>query len=494
MGDSLDRFFEVSPDLLCIADFDGRFRRVNPTMASVLGYSVEDLLQIDYMTLPHPDDMPTITALLEEIGSQPNVSRMEIRIRRADGQYLWMDWHAWADIPGGLIYGVGRDVTASRSIHEQLQQSQRMDAIGQLAGGIAHDFNNVLQSIMANASLILMESEKGSSTRTHAQEVLDATTRAARLTSQLLTFARRQPTKKVPVSLNAIASGVMQMLERLIPASIEIDLIEGHQLALVSADPAQLEQIFMNLCVNARDAMPDGGRLTIETENVLVNGNYREVHPWAKPGRYVLLSVSDTGRGMDDETRGRIFEPFFTTKAEDGTGLGLSTVYGIVQQHDGFVHVYTEPGKGTSFKVYLPATERKASEVGSKVEEAVRGGTETILVAEDDELVRNIVHKILTRFGYDVVLAEDGAEALQLFRERSVDLVLLDVVMPRLNGPAAEKAMREIDPKARVLLTSGYADPRVLEGEKLDMSRLIRKPFEPDELLRRIRIALEEDR
>ncbi len=489
---TLDRFFELSPDMLCMADFNGQLVRVNPRMAQVLGYGADDLLALNYLDLPHPNDMPAFQQLLADIEVSSSVGRIEVRLRRADGNYLWTEWHAWADREASLIYAMGRDITSSRALEQQLQQSRRMDAIGQLAGGIAHDFNNLLQSIMANASFILMDEPENSPSRSHAQEILDAAERGALLTSQLLTFARRQPVRVRPVSLNDIARGLMTMLNRLIPENVEVDLIEGHALALVSADPGQLEQVMVNLCVNARDAMPEGGRLTIETENVLINGNYRELHPWAKPGRYVLLSVTDTGTGMSEEVRGRVFEPFFSMKkGGKGTGLGLSTVYGIVQQNGGFVHVYSEPGKGTTFKIYLPATERKADEIGTKVEGAVVGGDETILVAEDDDLVRSIVHRMLTRYGYRVILTENGAEAVRVFRERDdIDLVLLDVVMPKMSGPAAARAIASVDPNARVLLMSGYADPRSLDGEQIDPARLVPKPFEPDDLLRRIRATL----
>ncbi len=491
---SLDRFFDLSPDLLCVADFEGRLLRVNPALATELGFGVEELESGSYFDVPHPDDRPALQQVLDDLATRTSVTQVELRLRRADGQFLWTEWHAWADREASQIYAIGRNVTASRALEQQLQQARRMDAIGQLAGGIAHDFNNLLQSILANASFILTDVDIDGPSREHAQEILDAAERGAALTSQLLTFARRQPTQMRPVSLNEIASRLMTMLRRLIREDIEIDLIEGHALALVSADPGQLEQVIVNLCVNARDAMPQGGRLTIETENVLINGNYRELHPWAKPGRYVLLTVTDTGIGMNEEVRGRVFEPFFSTKtAPEGTGLGLSTVYGIVQQHGGFVHVYSEPGKGTTFKIYLPATERQAGEVGTKLESAVVGGDETILVAEDDDLVRSIVRRMLVRYGYRVLLARDGAEAVRIFGERDdIDLVLLDVVMPRMTGPAAERAIRALDPSARILLTSGYADPRSLDGEEVDGSRLIRKPFEPDELLRRIRAALDE--
>ena len=255
------------------------------------------------------------------------------------------------------------------------------------------------------------------------------------------------------------------MLRRLLPENISIDLIPGHNLAAVSADPTQLEQVIVNLCVNARDAMERGGQLTLETENILINARYCETHPWAKPGRYVLLSVTDTGVGMTAEVRERAFEPFFTTKgAHRGTGLGLSTVYGIVQQHGGMVHVYSELGEGTTFKVYLPADSRLATDVGDKIESLPPRGRETILLAEDEERVRRVLVQILERAGYRTIAAADGVEAIRLLREQPepVHLVLLDVVMPGLGGPETWEQMRGLRSGLRVLFTSGYADDRYL--------------------------------
>jgi two-component system cell cycle sensor histidine kinase/response regulator CckA len=280
----------------------------------------------------------------------------------------------------------------------------------------------------------------------------------------------------------------------LLPENIAIDLIPGHNLAAVSADATQLEQVIVNLCVNARDAMENGGRLTIETENILINGRYCETHPWAKPGRYVLLTVSDTGLGMTAEVRERAFEPFFTTKgAHQGTGLGLATVYGIVQQHGGMIQVYSELGEGTTFKLFLPADVRLATDVGDKIEAMPPRGQETILLAEDEERVRRVVVQILERAGYRTLLAVDGLDAIRLLREgkEPVHLALLDVVMPGLGGPETWEQLKSLRRGLRVLFTSGYADDRYLSRLPPD-AEVVGKPFRAEELLTRIRKKLDE--
>jgi CheY-like chemotaxis protein len=322
---------------------------------------------------------------------------------------------------------------------------------------------------------------------------MGAAQRAADLTKQLLAFSRRQHLRPVPVDLNELTRGLMKMLRRLLPENIILDWIPGHNLASVNADPTQLEQVIVNLCLNARDAMARGGQLTMETENVLINGRYCESHPWAKPGRYVLLSVTDTGVGMTAEVQERAFEPFFTTKAEHhGTGLGLSTVYGIVEQHDGMVHVYSEPGVGTTFKVYLPADSRLAADVGDKIEAPPPRGQETILLAEDEERVRRALVQILERAGYRAIATSNGLEAVQTLRdiEEPVHLALLDVVMPEMGGPESWEHLQTLRQDLRVMFTTGYADERYLELLPPDAD-VIEKPFLTEELLTRIRKKLD---
>ena len=351
-----DRFFSLSLDMLVVVSPNGHFRRLNPAFSETLRYELAELTASHFIEFVHPDDRPRTLEAFEGILRGTPVTDFENRYRRKDGEYRVFSWRATVDPVIGDVYAVARDITDQRAMEAQLRHAQKMEAIGQLAGGIAHDFNNLLQAILANAELAMDSAPLAADVADCLGEIDAAGRRAADLTTQLLAFSRRQPLRPVPTDLSQLVQGLMKMLRRLLPESILVDLIPGHNLASVNADPSQLEQVIVNLCVNARDAMEQGGQLTIETENVLVNGRYREAHPWAKPGRYVLLSVTDTGVGMTPELRERIFEPFFTTKAAHrGTGLGLSTVYGIVQQHDGMIQVYSEPGIGTTFKIYLPA-------------------------------------------------------------------------------------------------------------------------------------------
>lgn len=291
--------------------------------------------------------------------------------------------------------------------------------------------------------------------------------------------------------LNQTTQRFLAMIRRVIGEHVEVDFIPGHQLGNVRADQGQLEQVLLNLCVNARDAMPGGGKLTLALENVSINGNYCEVHPWARAGQYVLLRVSDTGCGMDQTTLGRIFDPFFTTKAiGKGTGLGLAMVYGIVQQHEGFVHVYSEPGRGSTFKIYLPVSERRAEEVGPQLAPANQGpGGGTLLLVEDDAAVRDLAHKVLRQAGYRVFLAENGLEAVQRFEEHAdqIQLVIMDVVMPKMGGPEASVRMSALRPDIPVIFCSGYSADSLEPGFSVRAdAELIQKPYDPAVLLERI--------
>jgi PAS domain S-box-containing protein len=489
-----DRFFSLSLDMLVVAGPGGHFKRVNPAFGETLGYEVSELIATPFVDLVHPDDRArTIEAFAGVLGGRP-VTDFENRYRRKDGEYRVFSWRATVDPVTGDVYAVARDITDHRATEAQFRHAQKLEAIGQLAGGVAHDFNNILLAILGNVELARKGIPPSSEAAEHLGEIEGAGRRAVDLTKQLLAFSRRQPLRPIPLDLNNLIRGLMKMLRRLLPESIVVDLVTGHNLSSVSADPTQLEQVIVNLCVNARDAMERGGRLTIRTENVLLDGGYCESHPLAKPGRYVLLSVTDSGVGMSAEVRERIFEPFFTTKSvQQGTGLGLSTVYGIIQQHNGMINVYSEPGRGTTFKIYLPSDLRLATEVGDKLVTTPSRGHETILLAEDEERVRKVVARILERAGYRTILAENGIEAIRILRERNerVDLVLLDVVMPELDGPATWMCMQGLREGLRVLFTSGYADDRCITNLPPD-AEVIGKPFQTEELLSRIRRKLDE--
>ncbi|HPG69988.1 MAG TPA: PAS domain S-box protein [Candidatus Hydrogenedentes bacterium] len=380
-------------------------------------------------------------------------------------------------------------------LEDQLRQAQKMESVGQLAGGVAHDFNNILQAVLTRVSFLLDGMPAHDERYEDLIGIQQGAERAATLVRQLLAFGRKQVLDMRETDLNELVGDFMIMLRRAIPESIEIDFISGHGLGLVRVDPLQIKQVLMNLCLNARDVMPDGGTITIETQNVLINGEYCRTHQWAKPGRYVLLTTSDTGCGMDEKTRQRVFDPFFTTKGVGkGMGLGLATVYGVVAQHKGMVQVYSEIGKGTLFKIYLPLVERRAAEVEKTVDARPRGGAETILLAEDDEMVRDLGVRVLARAGYRVLVAKDGEEAIELFSRQGgdVDLALLDVVMPRKGGRHVHDYIRSVRPGTRVLFSSGYSENAIHTRFVLDEGMtLIQKPYEPAALLRAVRAALD---
>ena len=382
-----------------------------------------------------------------------------------------------------------------KTMERRLFGAQKMEAIGQLAGGIAHDFNNLLMAIHGAVERLQDRVREDGDTAHDLRLVKETADRAATMTRRLLAFARRQVIEPTPLDLNQVVERLLPTLRRMIPEHIVLDLIPASNLGMVMADATQMEQILINLCVNARDAMPEGGTITLETENVVVNGEFIATHPWAKEGRYVLLSVTDTGTGMDPVTCRRAFEPFFTTKEVDkGTGMGLATVYGIVKQHDGMVHLYSEVGKGTTVKIYLPLSTRRAAEVGTKIEAPVRGGKETILVVEDDPAVRDVMHGLLTDLGYEVQAAEDGRDALALLHscDGQFDLVISDIMMPRMGGQELFAEARAVWPGIRFLFTTGYSENVVHEEFiKKEGISFLTKPFGRDTLARRIRQILE---
>jgi len=378
-------------------------------------------------------------------------------------------------------------------MQHQLLQSQKMEAIGQLAGGVAHDFNNMLQVIMGHAQMIADTSQDPDAVES-VSEILEGARRASELTRQLLLFSRRQVMSLQTLDFNDLVENMLKMIRRLIGEHIRFEWLPGAGVGSVRADAGMMEQVLMNLCVNARDAMPQGGVLAIETMNVVIDSDYCATHAWARPGRFVLLSVTDTGEGMSREVLDRVFEPFFTTKEEGrGTGIGLATVYGIVKQHDGMICVYSEEGKGSLFKVYLPMTEQKAEKVGSRLEGAVVGGTETILLAEDDDLVRELARTILEKAGYTVLQAVDGQEAVSVFQSNpSVDLLILDVIMPGLGGHDALDRIREIRPDVPALFSSGYSENAIHTNFVLHQGlALVQKPYSSEVLLRAVRKALD---
>ena len=381
---------------------------------------------------------------------------------------------------------------ARAELERRLAQRHRLESLGLLAGGVAHDFNNLLLVIRMSAE-VLGAGPLSEEQRADLQLIKDSELSASKLTQTLLTLGRKQPLSIQSLNINEVVIAFNQLLARLLPASIEIDFIAGESLPKLRLDPGQLEQVLMNLALNSRDAMPNGGRLVIETEQVVINGDYRRAHPWAKQGRYVLLTVSDTGSGMPPELVDRIFEPFFTTKkAGEGTGLGLAVAWGIIHQHGGMIHCYSEVGLGTTFKVYLPAAERDASRVGNKVLGPVPRGVERILLADDQPHVRFVVKRALESAGYQVTAVSDGTAAVQAARQQEFDLHFLDAVMPGLSGREACEQIRQHRPKARFLFASGYGGEALPAAFLEDLGiRMIPKPLDPNTLLRAVREVLD---
>ncbi len=512
LRESEERFNQIaeqSREIIWELDATGLFTYVSRMSEHLLGYRPEELVgKVRFFELYPEEGREEHLSKLRAIAREKAPFHDIVSPTRAkDGHIVWISSSGMPvlDECGQLLgyRGSDADITARRWAEEererlegQLRQAQKMEAVGQLAGGIAHDFNNLLQVILGHLDLLQGELDAGDATAAHLDEVRVAAERAAELVQQLLAFSRRQVIQPVNLDLNDLVRGVLKMIRRVIGEHIELYFIPGERLGTVCVDRVRIEQVLMNLCVNARDAMPEGGTLTIETENVLVGEDYCREHPWATMGRYALMSVTDTGHGMDESTRAQIFEPFFTTKeVGQGTGLGLATVYGIVKQHSGLIHVYSEPGLGSTFKIYIPLVERLAEAVGSKTEGRAVGGTETILVAEDEEMVRGLVVQMLRRAGYTVLTACDGEEALRVFEEHAgmISLALLDVMMPKIGGREVMARIQERNPRVRILFSSGYSENAVHTNFVVKEGlNLISKPYRRQELLRTVRKVLDE--
>jgi signal transduction histidine kinase/CheY-like chemotaxis protein len=422
----------------------------------------------------------------------------QARYRHKDGTYRIFDGTLsnLLDVPGveGIVVNL-RDVTEHASLEEELRQAQKMESVGQLAGGVAHDFNNLLTVITGRIDFLLDAENLDAEQQTDLAEVKKAAGRASELTRQLLAFSRKQLLQPRVLDLNRTLDDVEPMLRRLIGEDIRIEIEHGRDLGSVTADPGQLHQILMNLALNARDAMPSGGVITFRTSNEVVNGGGSSAAQ-VRPGEYVMLEVSDTGLGMDRATQARIFEPFFTTKGQGkGTGLGLSTVYGIVKQSGGGISVTSIPLAGTDFRVYFPRTDGYALAQAAEQEEASPvAGTETILLVEDDTSVRNLVERVLMSRGYEVLAAEDGAEALRVALDANggLDLVLTDIVMPEMSGRELVEALQADRPSLRVLYMSGYTDDEIVRRGLHDPSMaFIQKPFTAENLAMQVRKVLD---
>lgn len=490
------QLFFNSPLPMWVFDLQSlQFLEVNDATLRLYGFSREEFLRMEATQLRPKEDIDLFLAGVRGPNYKPQM-HLHRRHLTKDGRVLQMELETqsieFAGKSAELVIGV--DVTERKRLEEQLRQSQKMEAVGTLAGGVAHDFNNLLTVITGYAQLAMARGDDRTSLTRDLQQIEEAGRRAATLTRQLLAFTRQQILQPTTISLNSVVSGMQTMLLRLIGEHIVVNSQLSTELWLTKADRGQLEQVILNLAVNARDAMPKGGTLTFHTRNLTLDSLERGL----RPGRYVVLTVGDTGMGMDEPTKAHIFEPFFTTKEPGrGTGLGLSTVYGIVQQSGGVIEVDSQPGEGSQFTLYLPAAEVKAAAAAAGDDSGkyrAAGGTETVLIVEDDESLRGLTVRILREAGYMVLAAGGAAEAKRVCREHvgAIDLLLSDVVMPVMPGPELAAALLGMRPRMRVMFVSGYTDNAVLHEQVLRQDvPFLQKPFRPSTLLAKVRETLD---
>jgi PAS domain S-box-containing protein len=487
-------------------DMDRRLVFANLAVEKLTGYSIAGLQGSDYINLVHPDDKPRVLACWDSLFEGANCQGMEFRLVSKKGDVKWVS-ATWGTVLNEAdrqigVQGCVHDITkrklaeeALRESQERYLQAQKLESIGRLAGGVAHDFNNLLTVINGYSDLAFQKLGEGEPLRLEIDQIRKAGARAADLTQQLLAFSRKQVIQPRPLDLNKVVAESEKMLRRLLGEDIELKTCLSPSLGQVMADSGQIHQILMNLVVNARDAMPDGGELILETSNLEIDSSYIQEHPEATPGMFVLLAVTDSGMGMDEETSKHIFEPFFTTKGPSrGSGLGLATVYGIVKQSQGWIALSTRPGKGTAFEIYLPRiTAELATDSDTEEDRANLEGSETVLVVEDQDEVRELATKVLKDYGYRVLEAADGAKALALVQVYPglIDLLLTDVVLPGMNGRELAECLRELLPAVKVLYTSGYSQNLIAHrGVLYHDVAYIAKPYTPDGLATKVREVL----
>jgi len=498
----LRRTVEQSTDLVMITDRSGVLEYVNPAFEALTGYTRDEVTGQTLGILKSKQQSGELYEEMWDTVLSGRVFHGIVRNRTKNGEtfILQKSITPLRNTEGEITHFIstGRDITDQRRLESELQRAQRMDAIGRLAGGVAHDFNNLLMVISAYAELTLGQLAADHPLRRNVGEIITASRRAADLTRQLLAFGRKQMQALQLLDLNSVIGELSHMLPRLIGEDIHFMFLPGENLGQVKADPGQIEQVLMNLAANARDAMPQGGRLTIETANVHLDDTYIQRHSIVSPGDYVLLTAADSGLGIPAEHLAHIFEPFYTTKEEGkGTGLGLATVYGIVKQSQGFVWVYSEPGMGSIFRIYLPraeATSIKTNPTTAKQDSP--HGCETLLLAEDENAVRHSTGEFLTRCGYTVLEAENGEEALRVSRDYGdpIHMMISDVVMPKMSGPVLAEHISAERPHIKVLFVSGYAEDTVLRHGKIDVSaHFLQKPFCLSVLARKVRETLDTD-
>jgi PAS domain S-box-containing protein len=504
----LGALVQHSSDIITILGRNRNVLYMSPCVERIFGFQVNELVGTQLRDYLHPEDRQRVLDGVAEISKEPGKTcSVELRSRHRDGHWIHLEAVLTNLFHEPSVSGIvinSRNITerkkaedALRDSEEKLRQAQKMEAVGQLAGGVAHDFNNLLAVIIGYSELIPRQLPAEGNERALQQigEIRKAGERAKSLTSQLLAFSRKQVMQPKVLDLNAVVNDMDKMMRRLIGEHIDVRTVLVGGLGRVKADPGQVEQVLLNLAVNARDAMPNGGSITIETANVELDASYAKTHRLTNSGRHVMIAVSDTGCGMSTELQSRIFEPFFTTKEKDkGTGLGLSTVYGIIQQSGGNVWVYSEPGHGTTFKIYLPRVDEVAPAVESAADISdTLTGTETVLLVEDDKAVRHMAQEILQLNGYKVLDASNGKEAIRVTEEYSgdIDLMISDVVMPQIGGRELAETLSLTRPRMRVLYMSGYTDDAIVHHGVLDgLAAFLEKPFTPDALALKVREVL----
>ncbi len=488
---------ENSSDALLLLDAEGRVTYLTPSSERHLGWKPAQMIGRSIFDFLHPDDRELVgVRMAETLGSPGKPIVEEVRFHHADGTWRIMEGVGVNRLADPAVAGIvvnTRDITERRRLEEQLRQAQKMEAVGQLAGGVAHDFNNLLTAILGYCHLMLDDIPEGDPLRADLLEIQSAGDRAASLTRQLLAFSRREMLQPEVVDINALVTQLEKLLPRLISEDVDLVTALAPDLKPVTVDPASVEQILLNLAVNARDAMPRGGRLTIETANVELDDTYAVTHVAMKPGPYVMLAVGDTGEGMDAATRARVFEPFFTTKEQGkGSGLGLATVYGMVKQSGGYIWVYSEPGHGSVFKVYLPPTRLSSAQPVAHDGDAAHG-YETVLLVEDEDAVRALAREVLRRHGYVVLEARHGVDAVRAAERHpdEIHLMVSDVVMPHMSGRELAERLSTVRPKMKMLFMSGYTDHEMAHRDLAPGAAFLQKPFTPDVFVRKVRTVLD---
>ncbi len=500
--DTAQKYLDIAGVLFVVLDVAQRVTLINRKGCEILGLTEPQILQKNWFDNFVPEKSRESARefyLRLRKGAVGQDAFFESPVVTLDGAERMIAWHlivlTGADGAFAGVLSSGVDITERRHLEAQLLQSQKMEAVGVLAGGVAHDFNNILAAIIGYASLLQMKINKDEPLRHPVDQIINSANRAAQLTKSLLTYSRKQIIDPKPLKINDLLREVEKLLPRLVREDIEIHIVPSDDQMTVYADAGSIEQVLMNLATNARDSMPEGGQLIIETRPVVLDSEFVEAHGYGSQGKYALIAVSDTGMGMMPEIKEKIFDPFFTTKeVGKGTGLGLSMVYGIIKNHHGYVNVYSEIGKGTTFKIYLPLVQMSVRDERRVESPSPAGGTETVLLAEDDSSVRTITGIVLRNAGYTVIEARDGEEAVQAFaaHQQSIQLVMLDVIMPKKNGKIVLDEIKGTRPDIKALFTSGYTAEIMKETKELGAGvYFLSKPASSADLLRKVREALD---